>query len=163
MNAAGQGISPPVTPNQTICGVVTVRLVKRFAMSAACLFSPDFNLLPTVVSVTIIRPKGVHAAKNRRERQRKARRRAENRRLIVVEKAHGCWLCGRRDLPFDRLHFHHLHQAEKKDHVAHLVSRSTTAFRDEIDQCRLICFGCHEKHHEILDSEAWRTGGCYDL
>ena len=34
--AAGQGISPPVSPNSTICQVVTGRSPKRCAISAAC-------------------------------------------------------------------------------------------------------------------------------
>src|SRR5258708_5810914 len=36
VNAAGHGINPPVTPNKMICGVVTARPPKRFAMSCAC-------------------------------------------------------------------------------------------------------------------------------
>jgi hypothetical protein len=35
VNAAGQGMRPPVMPNITICGVVTLRLAKRLAMSWA--------------------------------------------------------------------------------------------------------------------------------
>ena len=33
VNAAGQGIRPPVIPKSTICGVVTVRPAKRLEMS----------------------------------------------------------------------------------------------------------------------------------
>jgi hypothetical protein len=35
VNAAGHGIKPPVTPKRMICGLVTLRPAKRFAMSNA--------------------------------------------------------------------------------------------------------------------------------
>jgi hypothetical protein len=103
------------------------------------------------------------AAKNRRERERKARRRAENRRTLALEKAKGCWLCMRRDLAAEKLHFHHLDPRKKRDCVAHLINRSVSTFLEELCECRLICCGCHEEHHAVLHSEAWRKGGCYDI
>lgn len=109
------------------------------------------------------RKRGGRAARNRKERGRKKRRRFENRRILAKEKANGCWLCGDPDWPAGELHFHHVDRRKKRDNVAHLVSRSTESFRAEIAQCRLICRDCHEKHHEDLNSEAWRTGNFYDL
>lgn len=106
---------------------------------------------------------GGRAARNRRERQRKQRRRAENRRTLAVEKSRGCWLCVRRNLSAEELHFHHLDPKKKRDCVAHLVSRSVSTFNIEVWACRLLCRRCHEQHHALLHSEAWRTGGCYDL
>lgn len=106
--------------------------------------------------------RGGRAAKNRRERERKARRRPENRRIIASEKARGCWLCSRRDLPPAKLHFHHL-RGKKKDKVCNLVSRSVAALTAEIRGCTLICRDCHEKQHDLVESEVWQTGGCYDL
>ena len=94
---------------------------------------------------------------------RKIRRKAENRRIILAVKAEGCWLCGRKDLPGADLHFHHLDPKTKKGNIADLVTRSTRALLVEISKCRLICVEDHKKHHAILKSEAWRTGGCYDL
>jgi hypothetical protein len=37
------------------------------------------------------------------------------------------------------------------------------ALRLEVCGTRLICRKCHSEHHEILDSKAWKTGGCYDI
>jgi hypothetical protein len=94
---------------------------------------------------------------------RKIRRKAENRRIILAVKAEGCWLCGRKDFPVTDLHFHHLDPKTKKGNIADLVTRSTRALVEEISKCRLICVEDHKKHHAILKSEVWRTGGCYDL
>jgi hypothetical protein len=99
----------------------------------------------------------------RHERERKRRRHIENRRIIRELKMAGCWLCGRADLPSTLLHFHHVDPATKKAAVAHFTTRSTGALIAEINKCRLICVDCHETHHETITSEAWRTGGCYDL
>ena len=103
------------------------------------------------------------AHRNLRERRRKGRRRAENRRFIVKVKADGCWLCGNRSLLRGDLHFHHLDPRQKKGCVARLVNRSTQAVVEEIRKTRLICVQCHAEHHAVLESETWRTGGCYDL
>lgn len=103
------------------------------------------------------------ARRNLREGRRKGRRRAENRRFIVKVKADGCWLCGNRSLPLGDLHFHHLDPRQKKECVARLVNRSTRAVVEEIRKTRLICVQCHAEHHAVLESETWRTGGCYDL
>jgi hypothetical protein len=71
---------------------------------------------------------GSRAARNRRERERNQRRRAENRRTLAIVKAFGCWLCMRRDLTPDELHFHHLDPKKKRDCVAHLINRSAVHF-----------------------------------
>lgn len=119
------------------------------------------------MNIPAAKPNGVgggRAARNRRERERKARRRAENRRIIAREKARGCWLCSRQDLPPKQLHFHHLDPRHgKKDIVCHLVSRSVNAVIAEIRATRLICSRCHKKHHALVHSEIWQTGGCYDI
>lgn len=86
------------------------------------------------------------AARHRqKERERKARRRAENLRIVAACKALGCFLC--RTIERE-LHFHHIKQ--KKCEIAHMLTRSTQAVRLEISRCMLLCRRCHTEHHETI-------------
>lgn len=96
-----------------------------------------------------------------RERRRKRARHAENRRIILRLKAEGCWLCGDKTCEIYDLHFHHL--GEKKGCIARLLTRSTEALLEEILGTRIICRRCHTEHHAVLESNSWKTGGCYEI
>jgi hypothetical protein len=80
----------------------------------------------------------------RRERERQARRRAENRRIIQASFARGCILCG---CVGPDLEHHHRDPREKKFDVAHGTCRSTAAVLREIDKCVVLCRSDHRNHH----------------
>lgn len=83
-----------------------------------------------------------------RERRRKARRRVENRRIILeIKRVHGCFICGRRDLPPHKLAFHHISGRKKVRKVSHMVSSSTPALIREVKECRLVCVSAHQAFH----------------
>ena len=82
------------------------------------------------------------------ERRRKARLRTVNRRIVRDEKRRrGCELCGKMDLDFHELHFHHRDSTKKIRKISWMVSSSTAALIDEMMLCRLWCKWAHRYFH----------------
>lgn len=83
-------------------------------------------------------------SRNRRERERKARRRAENQRIVAKARAMGCFLC--RTLG-SHLEFHHIVPEEKRFEIGDYRARSACMLLDEIRRTLCLCRDCHQEHH----------------
>jgi len=91
--------------------------------------------------------------KNRRifDRQRRKRRRAENRALVLnIKLMFGCLRCP--EIHPDALQFHHRDPKQKRFTIQKAISQnnSTAAVLREIVKCDVLCGNCHAKEHSHL-------------
>ena len=81
------------------------------------------------------------------ERERRARRYADNCRIIAAEKNKGCSYCGRIDIPHSELEFDHLDPITKHRKVSRMKWGSSAALEKEIRLTRLVCRIHHQDRH----------------
>ena len=111
---------------------------------------PDWVDLPDDETWADLSPHQRWYRKNRdRQQGKKRRRRTRLRRWLHQYKREHCVCarCGESDPAC--LDFHHRDDAEKRDSVASLVARGFAREqpRTEIDECWVLCAGCHRKEH----------------
>lgn len=78
------------------------------------------------------------------------RQQARHHERIALARAGGCADCGTHDGP---LHFHHVDPSTKLHNVTSMDTYSDEAFYAELAKCVVVCWPCHRKRHEEIESK----------
>jgi hypothetical protein len=91
-----------------------------------------------------------------KDNAQKLRRRRQSRQHFIngIKEITGCQYCGKMNLPFRELYFHHRTGNKDKKFGIGPANHSWQKLIEEIEKCDILCASCHSTLHYRLGNES---------